>query len=256
MWIILLFAGMFGSIIGSFLNVLVLRDNRLSTVLTGRSECPGCGHELRWYELIPLVSFAIQGARCRKCRKPLSWIYPGGELSAALLAIFSVWYGYIVHNSWWLVAGLFGACAAFLVMSMTDFRTMEIRPEYAILAALAAVIGNGVSGHRDWINMLFGLAVGAGIILALSGLWRLLTGKFGMGEGDAWIAGAVGVLVGWPLIIPALFFAVLVGSIAGLIWVGVQKKGLAVEMPFGPYLVLGGLMALLWGQWLLSWYIL
>jgi leader peptidase (prepilin peptidase) / N-methyltransferase len=256
MWFIFLFVAAFGAVIGSFLNVVALRANQRATILSGRSECPSCKHVLRWYELVPLLSFAIQGARCRSCKKRLSWVYPAGELSAAALALFSFWYGFLLQSSWVLAAGIFIAGAAFLVMSITDFRTMEIQPEYCIVAAIAAGAANILSGYLSWQSVLLGIVAGAGSILFLSIFWRVVAGQYGMGEGDAWITGAVGALVGWPLVLPALFFAVITGSVVGVIWAAVQGRGLAIRMPFGPFLALGGFMALVWGQWLLSWYIL
>jgi leader peptidase (prepilin peptidase)/N-methyltransferase len=98
------------------------------------------------------------------------------------------------------------------------------------------------------------VAVGAGTILFLSYGWKLLTGSFGMGEGDAWIAGAVGAMVGYPAVVVALFSAVLAGAIVGVLIVLVQRKGFKVEMPFGPFLALGGILALIWGQRIIEWY--
>ncbi len=254
-------AAVFGVIFGSFLNVVVLRDDRRASIMTGRSECVHCKHELRWFELIPLVSFAMQGGRCRSCEKKLSWQYPIGEATVALLAVFSVWLGYssfgtFSSQSALFSAGLFIGFAALFVMSATDLRTMEIRPEYAIGAGIAGALGNILSGYLTWQEAGLGLLVGAGSILILSYGWKLLTGKQGMGDGDVWIAGAVGLLVGYPLIIPALFAAVTVGAVVGVVLATRIKKGLGIEMPFGPYLALGALIALIWGHAILQWYIL
>lgn len=249
-------AAIFGVIIGSFLNVVVLRDDRRKTIMTGRSACMHCGHELSWYELIPVLSFVLQLGRCRKCKKALSWQYPIGELAAAALAVFSVWYGLVDHASIVLTVGVFIALAAFLVLSTTDFRSMEVRPEYAVIAAVAGGGAQGLSGSLTWHAIGLGLLIGTGTIFILAYGWKLMTGRLGMGEGDIWIAGAVGALVGYPNILPALFFAVTIGAIIGICLVIVKGKGLSVEMPFGPYLAIGALLALVWGQHLISWYIL
>jgi leader peptidase (prepilin peptidase)/N-methyltransferase len=251
-----MWAGVLGAIIGSFLNVVILRDKRRETIVTGRSECPQCKHELQWYELIPILSFVLQAGRCRNCKKPISWQYPLVEAITAALAMFALWYGYIEHNSWVLVAGLFIAFACFVVLSGTDLRTMEVRPEYTIVAALAAGLAQYLSSNLRWTDIILGAAIGAGLILFLSYGWKLLTGRLGMGEGDAWIAGAVGALVGYPVIFASLFAAVSTGAVVGILLALRQRKGLAIEMPFGPFLILGGLLALIWGQRILDWYIL
>jgi leader peptidase (prepilin peptidase)/N-methyltransferase len=249
-------AAIFGAIIGSFLNVVVLRDNRRSTIMTGRSECMHCGHVLQWYELIPLVSFLVQGGKCRACKKKLSWQYPLGEILTAGLAVFSVWYGFVERGSLVLAVGTFLALASFFVLSATDFRTMEVRPDYAITAAIFGGGAQILSGNLTWTSVVYGLLLGGGVIFILAYGWKLLTGRLGMGEGDIWIAAAVGALVGYPGIIPALFLAVGIGAVAGILFALKSRKGLAIEMPFGPYLAIGGLLALVWGQLLLNWYIL
>jgi leader peptidase (prepilin peptidase)/N-methyltransferase len=236
-------AGIFGGIIGSFLNVVVLRDDRRKTILTGRSECMHCKHELQWYELVPVLSFVLQLGRCRSCKKKLDWQYPIGELAVAGLAVFSIWYGYIDRNSWLLTFGVFSSLAVFFVISASDFRTMEVRPEYAIIAAIVGGSSQIVTGNLTWLEVLYGLLLGSAAIVFFAYGWKALTGKLGMGEGDIWI-------------IPALFLAIGIGAIVGVIFAAVAKKGLAIEMPFGPYLALGGLLALVWGQRILAWYIL
>lgn len=255
--LLILLTALFGLIVGSFLNVVVLRDDRRLTILTGRSECPHCKHELSWFELVPIASFVMQGGKCRSCKKRISWQYPLGELMSAAIAVFALWYGYVDKGSLVLAAGVYIALACFLVISTSDLRTMEIRPEYTVIAALVAGLANVVSGERTITSVLLGLVIGGGIIFILAYGWKIITGRLGMGEGDIWIAAAVGALVGYPLIFAALFLAVVIGAVVGVIIVaGQQKKELSVAIPFGPFLAIGGVLALVWGQALLQWYIL
>lgn len=249
-------AAMLGAVFGSFLNVLALRDDKRMTVFTGRSACPHCHKELRWFELIPVLSFLWQSGRCLRCKMPLSWRYPLVELLTAGLAVFSVGYGYLERGSWPLAVGIFAALACLLVMSLTDLATMEVRPEYATAAAVFGGSAQYVTHQITAQDLLLGVLVGGGSIALLSYLWKLLTGRMGMGEGDVWIAAAVGALVGYPVIIPALFLAVMTGAVVGVFIASRQSRGLAIEMPFGPFLALGALLALAWGQGLLDWYIL
>lgn len=251
-----LYAVIFGLIMGSFLNVLVVRDGKRKSIITGRSECPSCKHVLAWYELIPIVSFLMQGAKCRSCKKPLSWQYPLAELVTAGLSLFVVWYSLVYYQSIILLIGMAISCGLFLVSAGIDLLTLELPIDYVVIAGAVGGLARGLSGTLTWAEVALGVLSGAGTIAVILYGWRLLFKQDGMGTGDIWMAGALGALVGYPLSFAGLMFAVASGAIIGLIAVGFQKKGFEAKLPFGPFLFLGFLMALVWGQLLLKWYIL
>lgn len=242
-------AALFGLIFGSFANVLILRDNRRRSILTGRSECPHCKHELAWYELIPVVSFVIQGGKCRACRKPISWQYPLVELAAAGLAVLAFQIGYIDHANALGAVLLFASLLLFLVMSGIDIRTQTVWPEYTVIAGLLGGLSYLYPNYQ-----VLGAVVGAGSLLLVSAIWKVLFKQDGMGEGDAWIAGAIGLIVGYPLILVALFGAIFSGALSGVLAIAGKKGSLEARIPFGPFLFLGLLIALLWGNQLIAWY--
>lgn len=241
---------------GSFLNVVVVRDNKRKSILIGRSECPSCKHVLAWYELIPVVSFLLQGAKCRSCKKPLSWQYPLAELVTAALSLFVTWYSLIYYHSYTLLIGMAVACGLFLVVAGIDLLTMEIPIDYVVIAGVVGGLARGLSGTLTWQEVGLGIVTGAGAIAFVLYGWRLLFKQDGMGTGDIWMAGALGAVIGYPLSFAMLLYAVAAGAIIGLIAVAIHKKGFEAKLPFGPFLFLGFLLALVWGQFLLQWYIL
>lgn len=249
-------AAIAGLCLGSFLNVVALRDQKRGSIVKGRSECPHCKHMLAWYDLFPVLSYVTLAGRCRYCKKPISWRYPLVEVLSSALTVFVLWYAVIQQGSWWLFVGLLISLCLLLVVSMIDLASLEVPLEYVVIAG---VIGGGsmLLAHQLSLNdLLWGLLAGAGSIAFVLYGWKLLFKQDGMGVGDIWLAGAIGAIVGYPLIITALVGAVFSGAIIGVLLLGLQKKGLASPLPFGPFLLLGLIIALIWGQSIIKWYIL
>ncbi len=248
-------AVLFGLLMGSFANVLILRDNRLSTVWTGRSECPHCGRQLGVLDLVPVLSWLVLRGRCRSCRAPISWQYPLVELAMGIMAYLSVSIGYLALGSAWLAGTWFISSFFLLIVTGTDVRTQMLRVEYTLIVGLVAFVGNLLSGFLSWQSMLTGLLVGGGVIAVIAYGWKLATGNLGMGEGDIWLAGALGVLVGWPNVVALFVVAVGAGALVGVPML--LKKGQGKTLPFGPFLILGALISLTsWGDQVLRWYLL
>lgn len=252
----LVFAGIFGLLFGSFANVVALRDNRRNTLLLGRSACPHCGHELAWFDLVPLLSFLSTGARCRYCKKALSWRYPVVEAAAAAMFVGIAWFSLKQGAALWQMILLAIAGLLLLIVSLIDLQSMEVPLEYVVPAGLIGGLAMISMGYLNWQTAGLGLLIGAGAILTIRLVWWLFTRQEGMGEGDIWIAGAVGAMAGFPLVIVVLAAAVFSGAIIGSLAVATSKKGMAAAIPFGPFLFLGLLVALGVGQAIWSWYIL
>ena len=245
-----------GLLFGSFANVAVLRAGDWSGILAGRSRCPQCRHALSFLDLVPVLSFLGLRGRCRYCGKPISFQYPLVELAGGLLAGFAFWYGYAVHGSVLLAACLFFSLLFFLIVAVEDLISMEVSLPYCVIAGTVGGLGLWLSGTLSPFLVLAGAVAGAGIILLVSWLWKAATKTDGMGSGDAWIAGAVGAAVGWPLVAVAFLAAVLAGAATGIAFYGGGRSLRGVRLPFGPFLGLGVLIALAWGQAIIRWYIL
>lgn len=224
----------FGLAIGSFLNVLIDRLSRGKNVITGRSQCDYCGKTLRWFELIPLLSWALQGGRCRRCHKRLSWQYPLVELVTGVGFVIlagSYWY--------WLIF------SALLVIFIADLKEQIIPDSMVVVGAIGVIGARGVIGE----NILAGVGASAFFLF----LWLVTRGR-AMGLGDVKLAFFMGLLLGFPGIIVACYLAFLTGAGAGVILILRGKKGLKSKIAFGPFLVLGTGITLVWGQQIIEWW--
>jgi len=220
------FVGLFGLAVGSFLNVLIDRLPQGKNVITGRSQCDYCGKTLRWFELVPLLSFFIQRGRCRRCHNKLSWQYPIVELVTAVAFAYGA--NPLVFSS-------------LLVIFVADLK-YQIIPDSMVVMGVIGVIG--VIGEK---NVASGFGAAAFFLL----LWLVTRGK-GMGLGDVKLAFLMGLLLGFPNIIIASYLAFLTGAASGVILILLGKKKLKEKIAFGPFLVAGTVIALIWGEQLLT----
>ena len=234
---------LFGVVIGSFLNVCILRIPAGESIVTGPSHCMSCGQRLKWFELIPLFSWLALGGRCRTCKAPISPQYPLIEGANGLLWV-------LVCSVRGLTPDALLGClmtSALLVLSVIDARTHEIPPGTVI--AIAVLGGLRVLLHPDlWMLLLPGAAVVSGFLL----LVLLVTGGRGVGGGDVKLMAACGLFLGWKLILLAFFLGCVIGSVVHL--TRMRFFGAGRELALGPYLSLGVLLAFLWGNALLAWY--
>ncbi len=212
-----------GLCVGSFLNVLADRLPRDESVFWGRSHCDYCKKPLRWYELIPVVSFVLQAGRCRRCRKKLSLRYPLIELITGAAFV-------MLPAQYWVLF------SSFLVIFIADFTT-QIIPDSMLLAAAANALVVGP-------HFLSALAAGAFFYM----LWFVTRGR-GMGFGDVKLAAVLGLFLGYPRIIVAVYAAFLTGAAVGVILMLAGKKGWKSKIAFGPFLILGTVVSLLWNFW-------
>jgi len=255
----------FGLLLGSFLNVVALRYREDKfvfnpKVIGGRSSCPHCKKNLQWFELVPLFSFFLQEAKCRSCRKPISWLYPLGELLSGL--VFALVPLHVPGGAGWIWVAVF---EIFLLICIIDFRLHIIPDELTIfLAALGLflVLGNWSTdfigtyrflfGLQDgvWLNHLFGAAILGAFFSAIV----LLTRGKGMGWGDVKLSLALGFLFGWPggMMLAATSFVL--GGASGIALILLGKKNRKSTLPFGPFLGLGAVIIFFFGDKLLSFY--
>lgn len=238
-------AGLIGLFIGSFLNVLIDRLPKGQNVLWGRSHCDYCKRNLRWYELIPVISFIIQGGKCRRCKKRLSLQYPSVEIFTAL--------GYFICYTIFPAAPVFVICSivifsSFLVMFGSDYKYQIIPDSMIVLGILASLTELFIYSTRNDIIIHAVSALSAFVFFYL--LW-FITKKRGIGLGDVKLSFLLGLLLGYPQTILALYAAFLTGALAGVILILGGKKSLKSKIAFGPFLIFGILIVLLWNQQLL-----
>jgi leader peptidase (prepilin peptidase)/N-methyltransferase len=232
--ILVVAAAVFGLIVGSFLNVVIYRLPRGESIAYPSSHCPSCSHSLSALENVPLLSWIIQGGRCRHCKAPISSRYPLVEaLTAALFSLTALTYG--VSFDAIAIAVLAATLVTVVFIDVDHLLILDV------VLAPAAVIGlaEAIAGGRI-IDALLGALAGA----AIFGLLFLITRGAGMGLGDAKLALVIGLFLGLHLAVAATAFSFIFGSLLMLPVLAAGSRGRRDAVPFGPFLVLGAIAAL------------
>ena len=266
-------AAALGLVVGSFLNVVILRlprrmewawkrdarealgepeiyDPPPPGIAVEPSHCPHCKARLRWYENIPLVSWLAQGGKCRHCGERISAQYPLVEALTMLLTLACVWrFGFgwqgfgAMLFTWFLVAA-----------SGIDVRT-QLLPDSLTLPLMWLGF---IAAHENLFvgpkTAIAGAAVGYGSLWLVWWLFKQLTGKEGMGHGDFKLLAAIGAWCGPKGILPTILMSSLVGAIIGSVWLAMKGRDKATPLPFGPYLAIAGWIVFMWGDVLIGQY--
>lgn len=246
-----LIIALFGLIIGSFLNVIILRFDDLKTIFTVRSHCPKCKVRLPWYDLVPLFSFILLKGKCRQCKEAISFQYPLVEaLTAVLFALCLYKFGLSLDLALWLIIS-----SVMIVIFIYDIKHLLISDALVVILGavwLVLVLKNYLIFHNTQ-SILHSLYGG----LTLSGFLGLLVlisrGKW-MGSGDIGLGFVIGALLGWPLVLVAGFGSFMVGTVISIVLLALKSKKLKSQLPFAPFLIIGLYIALLLGEKLIAWY--
>jgi len=251
-----------GLIIGSFLNVVIYRLDMAETLM-GRSHCRHCKSMIAWYDNIPFFSFLLLRARCRKCETKISWQYPAVEAVTGIVfaLIASKFFSLLDTQTWFLTANYLVIFSALIVIFVYDLLHMEIPMVVLWSAVFFAVFGNLV---LDWnpelANSLldsftYSGTLGAFVVFVFFFLLSALSQEKWMGMGDVFLVILLGLLLGWPEILLAIFLAFLGGAVYGILALALKKKKLTSQVPFAPFLIGGTFIALMWFDGIVSWYI-
>lgn len=235
---------LYGIVIGSFLNVCIYRIPLGESVAKERSHCMTCGYQLRWYDNIPLLSWLMLGGKCRNCKASISPQYPiiEGITGVLYVLIFAVNGVNVVSALYCLMA------SALLALSVIDFRTFEIPFCFNVFIACLGLI-RIVLDLENWSEYVIGFfAVSAFLELLL-----IVSKGRAIGGGDVKLMAAAGLLIGWKLIIIAFFIGCILGSVIHIARMKISKAEHVLAM--GPYLSMGILIAALWGNDLIEWYL-
>lgn len=254
-YIYTVFAFVFGALIGSFLNVIRYRLPRKRGFVSGRSKCPGCGHQIAWYDNIPLVSFLILGGRCRSCGTSISWEYFITEIATGLTFVL-IWLKFPPGEAvaYFVFASILIACAGIDY----DFRIIPDKltiPGTLIGIIFSVTLLGGRSPGNPLLDSVIGMVVGGGTLLAVSLLYRLIRKAEGMGGGDIKLMAMVGAFMGYKLALLTIFIASVGGAVVGLFLSRRAKEGMRAALPFGVFLAPAALICLLWGEDLISAYL-
>lgn len=235
---LLAMATLFGAIVGSFLNVVILRlPNEEASIAFPGSHCPQCKTALHWYENIPILSYLVLRGKCRTCKVGISLQYPLVELCMALLSA-ALWNRFALSLEF---AIYFLFTAALLVIIFIDIQHQIIPDTISLPGILVGFAGSFVSSQITWQQSGLGVLLGGGVLYAVAYSYYLFTKREGMGGGDIKLLAMIGAFLGYQSLLYVIFFSSLTGSLVGLLAMIKQKKGGKTRIPFGPFLALGAL---------------
>ena len=243
--ILYLYTLIIGLVVGSFLNVCIWRLPRHESIVLPASHCPSCNRPLALYDNIPVLSYLILGGKCRYCKTRISWRYPLVELINGVGYTVLMWrYGL----GWPLL--IYGVLfSALVVITFIDLDHQIIPDRITLpgmvigLAAGSFILPNGL------IEGAAGLLLGGGLFYLIAVLSR-----GGMGGGDIKMIAMVGAVLGWKAVLLTIFVGALSGSLVGILLMLLHGKGRKTPVPFGPFLSLGTVVFLFWGQEIITWY--
>jgi leader peptidase (prepilin peptidase)/N-methyltransferase len=264
-----------GLMVGSFLNVVIHRLPRMLerdwrrecqsflgqepdaaetapfNLVVPRSRCPHCGHAIRAHENIPVVSYLLLGGKCSACKAPISLRYPLVEAFTALVSALVVWQ---LGPTWQAAWGL-GLSWSLIALAVIDL-DRQLLPDAITQPLLWLGLTLSVFNiYTDSASSIVGAVAGYLSLWSVYHLFKLLTGKEGMGFGDFKLLAVFGAWLGWKMILPVVLLSSLVGAIVGVGLIVLRGHNRRIPIPFGPYLAAAGWIALLWGERLLEAYL-
>ncbi|MCX6809937.1 MAG: prepilin peptidase [Candidatus Berkelbacteria bacterium] len=248
--LIILFIIIFGLIFGSFLSVDKNRLEDPKSIIIGRSQCPKCHHKLGFWVLIPLFSFLFLRGRCRYCAKKISWQYPIFEIISAILAL-AVYLKFGLSFSSFV---LFLSLSALLVACWLDAENQEVELPVLIVGIILALIWYFLrsTGLTHLISLLY--AISAAVVIPF--LLYLISREKWMGLGDSFFAAWIAILSGFPAAVVSVFSAFMLGAIFGIIKMSISsQKRSKSQIAFGPFLAIGGMIGLFWGEKIINLYL-
>ncbi|MEQ7921207.1 A24 family peptidase [Xanthomonas sp. WHRI 1810A] len=256
-----------GLLVGSFLNVVVFRlpimlmrdwkaqsremlelppepPTETFNLLLPHSRCPHCSHKIRPWENLPVISYLALGGKCSSCKAPISKRYPLVELTCGVLSAFIAWH----FGFGWQAGAMLVLSWGLLAMSLID-ADHQLLPDAIVLPLLwMGLIVNAFGLFTSLTDALWGAVFGYLVLWLVFWLFKLVTGKEGMGYGDFKLLAMLGAWGGWQILPLTILLSSLVGAVLGLIMLRLRNVETSTPIPFGPYLAIAGWIALLWGD--------
>jgi leader peptidase (prepilin peptidase)/N-methyltransferase len=245
----ILVAGLFGLLIGSFLNVVIYRLPRGQSLVTPPSTCPGCGSRIRPIDNIPVLSWILLGAKCHKCGAPISIQYPIVELATGFLFVLVAW---LTPAGPLLVARLL-----FVVILVVLFGIdlhHQILPNVITLPGIAIGFLFSLVTPPGWMNSLIGIALGGGILYAIAATYYAVRREEGLGMGDVKMLAMIGAFLGWKAVLVTLILSSFAGALVGIGIIALSRGSMRLALPFGTFLAVGAIAAMIAGEPLVAWY--
>ncbi len=238
--------GLAGLVVGSFLNVCIVRIPERRSIWGPGSSCPSCGAPIAWRDNVPLLSYVVLRGRCRTCKSLISPRYPLVEaITAAGYVLAYLRFGWSAGLPVTLLL-----ISALVVATAIDLAHQIIPDLVTLPGILVGFLANLVTGRIHWVDSLVGILAGSGIFLAV-----ILASRGGMGGGDMKLGAMLGAFLGWKVALIGFLIAALAGGAFAVVLLATKIRGRKDPVPFGPFLALGGAVAVFWGERLLTWYL-
>ena len=243
-------AGLFGAVIGSFLNVCIYRLPIGRSVVWPGSACGACGHQLAWFENIPIVSYFALRGRCRACRAPFSIRYPLVEALTAVMFAAAWWY----YGPTALLASrlLFGG--ALIVLFAIDLEH-HLLPNVITIPGIVVGFLFSLVTEPGWRDSLIGIVIGGGVLWVIAEAYYRIRHEEGLGMGDVKMLAMIGAFLGWKLTLVTLMMASFAGSFVGVVMIVSRRGGMKYALPFGTFLAMGAALGATVGPDVLNWYL-
>lgn len=239
----LLFNFILGTVVGSFLNVLIYRLPRKLEITFSRSFCPECGHKLGFFDLIPIFSYIFLKGKCRYCGSKISIIYPFVELITGIIFVISfIYYGFSLYYLKFIIF-----FSVLFVISIIDFKTMEIEDEPLYFGLFFGIVFLLI--EKNYIQTLYGVIIPAIVFFLI-----IVLSKGGMGGGDFKLSFLFGLYLGFPKIIPWFFLSFLIGFFPAIFMLITKRANRKTPLPFGPFMSISGIIVFLFGNQIIRFY--
>jgi len=241
----------FGALVGSFLNVCIFRLPKKESIIWPGSHCPHCKKPIKFYDNIPLISYILLMGKCRYCKNPISFQYPLVEGTTALCSLFLIMkFGPSLSYLFY-----FALVAALIVITVIDLYH-QIIPDVINLPGIGVgLIASLILPQNTFLNSLIGALLGGGSLFIVGTLYQWFFKREGMGGGDVKLLAMIGAFLGWKAVILTILLSSLIGSITGIIIMVLKGKDFKYAIPFGPFLSLGAVISLFYGESLINWYL-
>ena len=245
------FSFLLGAMIGSFLNVCICRIPKGESIVFPGSHCPHCQHPIPFYDNIPVLSYLWIKGKCRSCHHAISLQYPIVEAVTAISSLllflnFGLSWSYLIY---------FVFTAALIVITVIDLYHQIIPDVISLPGIGAGLLVSLVHPQITFFNSLFGVLLGGGSLFLVATVYQWLFKREGMGGGDVKLLAMIGAFLGWKAVILTILLSSLIGSVTGVVLMLIKGKDFKYAIPFGPFLSLGAILSLFYGEKIIRWYL-
>jgi len=249
MWYII--SIIFGALVGSFLNVCIFRLPKEESIIWPGSHCPHCKNAIKFYDNIPVVSYFLLKGRCRYCKGSISLQYPLVEGITALSSLFLI----IKFGPSLSYLFYFAFVAALIVITVIDLYHQIIPDAISLPGIGVGLLASLLIPQITLFNSVIGILLGGGSLFIVATFYQWLFKREGMGGGDIKLLAMIGAFLGWKAVLLTILLSSLIGSVTGILMMVVKGKDFKYAIPFGPFLSLGAVISLFYGEEIVRWYL-